>query len=125
MARKPDGKVAMSLSLRLLRQGKTIKDALRLDHGLDEVPAEGARLFVEQSIATSPTWFSFVSEFSVDPLEKLENKSCGAVLFLNVTTDGPKPITRTMALTFGDAWHSLDPNSFERSFGLRVALNSM
>jgi uncharacterized protein (TIGR04141 family) len=125
MASKPDGKTAMSLSLRLLRPGKAIEDALRPDHGLDEVPAEGVRLFVEQSIATPPTWLSFVSEFSAGPLEKLENKSCGAVLFLNVTTDGSKPIRRTMTLAFGDAWHSLNPNSFERSFGLRVALNSM
>jgi hypothetical protein len=45
MARKPDGKAAMMLSIRLLRAGKTVEDALRENHGLDERPAEGARLF--------------------------------------------------------------------------------
>lgn len=124
MARSPDGKSAMSLSLRLLRSGKTVEDALREGHDLEEVEAEGARLFVEQTDQNPPGWFSFVGEFAQRPLRRLQTQSCGAILFLEVASDGPKPVTRTMALAFGGAFHSLDPNAFERSFGLRVALNS-
>jgi hypothetical protein len=66
----PDGKTAMTLSLRLLRQGKTVEEAVRTDHGLEEVEADGARLFVEPSPAVPPTWFSFVRQFSVTPLAR-------------------------------------------------------
>lgn len=115
----------MTLSLRLVRQGKSVGDTLRPSHGLQEVEAQGARLFVEQTPAAPPTWFSFISQFSLQPLTPLQSMSCGAVLFMDVTTDGPNAVTRTMALAFGGAWHALDPNSFERSFGLKVALNSI
>lgn len=126
MARPVDGKSAMSLSLRLLRQGKTVEDALGEDHNLDEVAAaDGTRLFVEQSVATPPTWLPFVGAFADGAMERLENKSCGALVFLTVTTDGPTPVTRTMVLAFGGGWHSLDSNVFERNFGLRVALNAI
>ncbi|MBV7519025.1 DUF6119 family protein [Ensifer sp. ENS12] len=125
MIKKIDDKKAMSLSLRLLRSGKTIEDSLRAGHGLTEVPAEGGRLWVEQTNATPPAWFPFVGSFAAQPLAQLENKSCGAVLFLEIVADTKPPVTRTMALAFGGAWHALDPNAFERNFGLRVALNSM
>lgn len=124
MTKKLDGKTAMTLSIRLLRQGKKVDDALRDDHGLQERPAEGARLFVQQTSPEPPSWFSFIGEFSAAPLAQLQNMSCGAVVFVFVTSDPPNPVTRSMALTFGSAWHALDPNAFERNFGLRVALNS-
>jgi uncharacterized protein (TIGR04141 family) len=53
------------------------------------------------------------------------NRSCGAVLFLEVTTGEKRPTKRTMALTFGSGFHSLDPDAFERSFGLKVVLNAV
>jgi uncharacterized protein (TIGR04141 family) len=52
-------------------------------------------------------------------------QSCGAVLFLSITSDETPPTTYTMALTFGTAHHALDLDCFERGFGLRVVLNSV
>jgi exopolyphosphatase/pppGpp-phosphohydrolase len=40
-------KKSMSLSLRLLREGLTVEQALRDDHELEEQPAEPGRLFGE------------------------------------------------------------------------------
>lgn len=125
MAKLPDGKASMTLSIRLLRIDRTVDQAFRPDHGLEEKEADGARLFVLQSDPVPPSWQSFVGEFSRHPLDRLSTQNCGALLFMEITTDDPEPVTRTMAIAFGSAFHALDPNAFERSFGLRVALNSM
>lgn len=121
----PDDKKSMSLSLRLLRDGKGVDDALREGHTLEETPAKTGRLFTEQTPANSPPWLKFIGEFADAPLARLETKSCAALLFLEVTLDtkGAKP--RTMVLAFGTGHHSLNLNAFERNFGLRVALNSV
>jgi len=44
---------------------------------------------------------------------------------LKVVPDDKRSATRIMALTFGTGHHSLDPDAFERSFGLKVVLNSV
>jgi len=73
-----------------------------------------------------PTWFDFVSGFATGGLgRRLVNQSCAAVLFLKVVPDDKRSATRIMALTFGTGHHSLDPDAFERSFGLKVVLNSV
>jgi uncharacterized protein (TIGR04141 family) len=113
---------SMSLSLRLLREGLTVEQALRDDHELEEQPAEPGRLFVGQAPALPPTWFGFIDEFATSSLPRLVNQSCAAILFLEVL-DGQK--RRTFALSFGTGHHSLDPDSFERNFGLRVVLNAV
>lgn len=115
----------MSLSVRLLRDLRTIDEAFRDDHDLKERPTESGRLFVGQSPELPPTWFDFVSGFATGPLPKLVNRSCAAVLFLEVATDEMPTAKRTMALTFGTGHHSLDPDAFERSFGLKVVLNAV
>ena len=115
----------MSLSVRLLRIGRTIDDLLRDDHELEERPSEAGRLFVGQAPALPPTWFDFVSGFATGGLGRLVNQSCAAVLFLEVVSDDKRSATRIMALTFGTGHHSLDPDAFERSFGLKVVLNSV
>lgn len=116
---------SMSLSVRLLRSGRTIDDALRDDHELEERPSEVGRLFVGQAPALPPTWFDFVSGFATGGLGRLVNQSCAAVLFLEVVPDDKRFAKRIMALTFGTGHHSLDPDAFERSFGLKVVLNSV
>jgi hypothetical protein len=73
-----------SLSLRLLRGAADIDSALRADGGLEEIEAEGARLFVVQAPAMPPRWFVFVNSFAKGELRKLPNQSCGVVLFLRV-----------------------------------------
>jgi uncharacterized protein (TIGR04141 family) len=115
----------MTLSIRLLREGKTVEDGLRDILDLTEQKTTSGRLFTDQSVATPPSWLSFVSEFSADPPLKLENKNCAAVLFLVVTPDGQGAKPRTFALTFGSGHHALNPDAFERNFGLKVALNSV
>lgn len=125
MTTEADPLKSMSLALRLLRQGWTIDDALRQDHELEEVPSDAGRLFIGQAPATPPTWASFVGQFSKSPKLNLRNQSCGAVLFLDIATDDKPPIQRIVALTFGTGHHALDPDAFERGFGLRVVLNSV
>lgn len=122
-----DGAAArpMSLSVRLLREGRAIENALRDDHALEEARAESGRLFIGQALAAPPTWAPFIGQFASGALPKLANQSCAAVLFLDVTTDGQPPTKRTVALTFGTGHHALDPDAFERGFGLRVVLNSV
>lgn len=107
--------------MRLLRRGRRVEEALRPGHELVESTAEGGRLFLGQAPAVPPRWVPFISEFSLGPLPGLFSQSCGAVLFLDV----PGAAKRTMAVTFGTAHLSLDPDAFERGFGLRVVLNSV
>jgi uncharacterized protein (TIGR04141 family) len=116
---------SMSLSVRLLRDGRTIDDSLRVDHELEERPSEVGRLFVGQAPALPPTWFAFVGGFAAGPLPPLVNRSCAAILFLEVKPDDKRSASRIVALTFGTGHHSLDPDAFERSFGLKIVLNAV
>jgi uncharacterized protein (TIGR04141 family) len=116
---------SMTLSVRLLREGHTIDDALRADHELEEVDTGSVRLFIGQAPALPPTWAPFIGQFAAGAPLRLVNQSCAAVLFLEVDADGEPPINRTMALCFGTGHHALDPDAFERGFGLRVVLNSV
>ena len=116
---------SITLSLRLLRDGRTVDNALRADHELEEQEAEIGRLFVGQSPAVPPTWFGFVGEFAKEDLGRLVNQSCGAALFLEVPPAGKGASKRTIALAFGAGHHSFEPDAFERSFGLRVVLNAV
>jgi uncharacterized protein (TIGR04141 family) len=108
-----------------LRQNRAVENALRQDHELNEVDAEVGRLFVGQAPSTPPTWAPFIGEFARSGVPRLSNRSCGAVLFLEIESDGPKTVKRVMALTFGTGHHALDLDAFERGFGLRVVLNSV
>lgn len=116
---------SVSLSVRLLRSGRTIENSLRDGHELEEQPSEAGRLFVGQAPAVPPTWFDFVSGFATAGLRRLVNQSCAAVLFLEVPPEDKRLAKRVMALTFGTGHHSLDPDAFERSFGLKVVLNAV
>jgi uncharacterized protein (TIGR04141 family) len=116
---------SMSLSIRLMREGRSVDDALREEHELTEVEAEGGRLFIGQAPAVPPSWVRFIGEFATGGRPPLVNQSCAAVLFVPVTDDGPPAVHRTMAIAFGTGHHALDPDAFERGFGLRVVLNSV
>lgn len=120
-----DGNKSMSLSLRLLREGRTVDEALREDHELEEKPSDTGRLFLGQSPALPPTWLEFVGAFAKGELPKLSNQSCAAVLFFEVEADEKATTKRTVALSFGTGHHSLNSDAFERNFGLRVVLNSV
>ncbi|MCW5716903.1 MAG: TIGR04141 family sporadically distributed protein [Bauldia sp.] len=85
----------------------------------------GSRLFTGQSPGVPPDWVGFVSDYAVDGALKLESKSCAAVLFLEVTPDSAPRTVRTFAVAFGNAHLALNPEAFERNFGLKVTLNSV
>jgi uncharacterized protein (TIGR04141 family) len=116
---------SMSLSIRLMREGRSVEESLRDEHGLTEVEAEGGRLFVGQSPAVPPSWVTLIGQFSTDARPALVNQSCAAILFVAVTDEEPPAVQRTMAIAFGTGHHALDPDAFERGFGLRVVLNSV
>jgi uncharacterized protein (TIGR04141 family) len=115
----------MSLSLRLMRATRTVETAFRKDHELTEVDAENGRLFTGQGPAGPPGWLPFVGQFAVGRPLRLRNRSCGAVLFLKIEAEGHLGVTRTLALSFGTGHHALEPDAFERGFGLRVVLNAV
>lgn len=116
---------SVTVSIRLLRSGIAVEDAIRDGAPLTEQAATGGRLFTGQSRGEPPDWVSFVGDYATDGDLKLESKSCGAVLFLDVAPDDPPITTRTFAVAFGSAHHSLIPEAFERNFGLKVTLNSV
>lgn len=130
MARSPTAGVlpdlqSMSLSLRLLKKSRGVDDAFRADSELNEIDAESGRLFTGQGPAIAPRWSSFIGQFARGGGPRLRNQSCGAVLFLEIEDEGSAKSKRTVALTFGTGHHSLDPDAFERGFGLRVVLNAV
>ncbi|MFJ3376491.1 DUF6119 family protein [Pseudomonas sp. NPDC086112] len=118
-----DQQKSMSLSIRLLKNGKTHIEALREGHSLKSVPSENGVLFVDQSPEKTPGWYKFIGEFASAEFLSLKNQSCAAVLFLQIQSDSVPASCRTMVLTFGTGHHSLDLDACERGFGLRVALN--
>ncbi|MDR6710155.1 uncharacterized protein (TIGR04141 family) [Novosphingobium sp. 1748] len=112
-----------TISIRLLRKNYTVDESVRDNKKLTEQATTTGRLFHEQTGGSPPGWLGFVNAFVAgDPL-KLQNQSCSAVLFLDVTTG--KKSKRTFAFAFGAAHLSLQANAFERNFGLKVALNSV
>lgn len=117
--------ITTTLSLRLLRSDKTVEQAIRDTSAVAEVESDSGRLFTAQAPGTSPTWLKVVNQFAKQGDLKLENKSCAAVLFLDIQPDDKRLRTRTFALTFGSGHHALDPDAFVRNFGLKVTLNSV
>jgi uncharacterized protein (TIGR04141 family) len=113
-----------SVSVRLVRADKTVDTAMRSENKFHEVPSETGRLFVGQSPSNPPAWASFVREAAGTTADvELQNKSCGAVLFLSAGRAG-KP-DRIFAFTFGTGHLALDPDAIERGFGLKVTLNKV
>lgn len=115
----------MTLSVRLLRTDRTIEHAIREKSEVEEITTSSGRLFTAQSPSISPSWLKVLNQFTATGDLKLENKSCAAVLFLEVTFGEEKKIPRTFALSFGGGHHALDPDAFVRNFGLKVTLNSV
>ena len=115
---------ARSLTLFLLKTGtRKYEDALDEPsslkrHGLkDCVPFKGA-VFMAPQRKAPPGWMTFLQEGAEDELKALFNASTSAVLFIR----GSK---RIFAFTFGYGRSLLDPARIERSFGLRVVLNTV
>jgi hypothetical protein len=90
---------AMSLSVRLLRQNRSVETALRKDQELTEVDAENGRLFIGRA-PVPQSWLPFVGPFATGPASRLRSRSCGAIIFLNVQTETKPSITGTMLAAF-------------------------
>lgn len=97
---------------------------MRKKNKFREISSEYGRLFVGQSPSNPPSWASFVREAAGAKTElELQNKSCGAVLFLISKRAGKTD--RIFAFTFGTGHLALDPDAIERGFGLKVTLNKV
>lgn len=83
----------------------------------DTLPFPGA-LYIRPPREKSAWWVEFLQRGVADPIGSLENVSNAAVLLIQVDS-------RTIAFTFGYGRNLLRPESFERDFGLKVALNTV
>lgn len=111
-----------SISVRLLRTGATRANALRADHDLAEVASEFGTVFLGQTNQRPPPWADFIDAIAPGSKARLSLQSCSAVLLLEAGASGGK---RLFAICFGQGHHALDDDRIERSFGLRVVLNSV
>ena len=113
-----------SVTVRLLRADKTVEDTMRAGSGFREEPAEIGRLFVGQNRGGAPGWATFLRR-AAGPAANidLESQSCGAAWFIDVIR--PAKPTRILVITFGTGHLALEPESIERSFGLKVVLNTV
>lgn len=74
-------------------------------------------LFVQEGEAGPPDWVRFLADVS-EPELPYRTRGLNAVLVLDAAG-------RWFAITFGHARHLLDPDRFERDFGLYCALNGV
>ena len=122
MSRKSD--TIGSLTVRLLREGKTVEDTIRAGSGFREEPSEIGRLFVGQNAGGAPRWATFLSTAAGSAANiDLKSQSCGAIWFVDVMR--PVKPKRTLVITFGTGQLALEPETIERSFGLKVVLNTV
>lgn len=122
--RTKNAAITTTLSLRLLRPDRTVEQAIRDTSAVAEVECDSGRLFIAQAPGTPHLAQGREPVHQTGDL-KLENKSCAAVLFLDIQPDDKRLRTRTFALTFGSGHHALDTDAFVRNFGLKVTLNSV
>jgi len=123
MTRKKEPPV-QALTVFLLKEGFTrYEDALEDSKDLQryklipDLRFEGA-LFVAPQQTRPPKWRSFVQEGIIDDVDNLYNASTKAVLFVHARG-------RTLAYVFGYGRSLLSSRAIERSFGLRVVVNTV
>lgn len=98
------------------------KDALKDPGALtscklrNDAPFQG-RFYYQPQHDKPPVWQALVQAGLVDTLD-LRNRSTAGLLFVSAAH-------RRFALTFGYGRNMLKPESFERNFGLKVALNTV
>jgi uncharacterized protein (TIGR04141 family) len=113
---------AHHLTIRLIKEGLKMESALSLKlqpylkkfnlrNGFD-----GA-VYVSESTPKSPKWLDFINKYSDESLE-LKSVNSKAVMFIKIEN-------RIFAITFGQGYYLLSPDSFENDFGLKVALNAI
>ena len=124
-ARRQDPPI-QSLTVFLIKAGtKTYLDALEEDaasrltsYSLKQGLAFEGELFLAPQRTVEPRWLHFLADGTTTDLEQLSNASTSAVLFIRSSR-------RLLAFTFGYGRSLLRPAQIERSFGLRVVLNTV
>ncbi|MCI5047412.1 MAG: TIGR04141 family sporadically distributed protein [Aquisalinus sp.] len=106
-----------SFSIYLLKKDFDALNTLKVDSSLLEIEAkelpDGAVLYILDNNGAPPWWRSY---FGIK--RQLMQMLKGAIVFLPVRN-------KTFAITFGNVYHNLKPESYEYDFGLRVTLNSV
>lgn len=115
------------LSLYLMKRGTSIEQTIRdlsgvSKHSLLNAEAPGT-LFVKTSHSQVPWWVDFLNPLAADDIRAPSSRTTSAVLSLSLDTDDEE--SRTVCYTFGHGRHLLDQYKIDRSFGLRVALNTV
>lgn len=86
------------------------------EHAVDAGATKGT-LFVQDGEPGPPDWVRFLDEVT-EPELTYRTRALRAVLVLEAAE-------RLFAITFGNARHLLDPDGYERDFGLLCALNGV
>lgn len=110
--------VTKSMSIYLLKPDVGVKDALKEDHGYEEVhiirgQIPGLRVFLKPGIPITPWWKNYLG---ID--ESITQQSNSATAFVECGT-------RTMVLTFGSGQHLLKEEAYVHDFGTQVVLNAV
>lgn len=111
------------LTLSLLKEDRSRDDAFREDADLvpKKVPAldpEDDSLFLRSRAPHPPKWIGYLDDHVTGSLDGLFAASASAVLLFEAEN-------RVFAATFGQGRHLLEPESFEKDFGLKVVLNTV
>jgi uncharacterized protein (TIGR04141 family) len=112
------------LSILLLAEGvRNFDEVIRAVPGTQvcdvtgDMPYEGC-VVIRQSQPRTPAWLTFLDPAIDGPSRQLSNSLSGGLLLLRVAE-------RLFAVTFGQGRTLLSQNAYERSFGLRVVLNTV
>lgn len=123
MAAKRARRKLQKLTLSLLKEGYSRDDVFRDEDELTalKVPAldlEEDSLFLTSRPPNQPRWVAYLEKHVSSPIEGLFAASASAVLLFEAEE-------RLFAATFGQGRHLLEPESFEKDFGLKVVLNTV
>lgn len=116
------------LSLFLTKPGTSVLGALRETSSLARhevslgLGAEVA-LFTKVNTSSIPWWIEYLDPIAEDDLVAPTSRTTSAVLVIRLAERGPN--NRVVCYAFGHGRHLIDPSRIDRSFGLRVALNTV
>lgn len=113
-----------TFSIYLLKEGVTVANALKENHGLSILDSNGSVLdelnitiYLSEARTTPPWWKAYLR------LEQdLNQRQEGALVFIPCCIEDT---TRIFVLTFGMTYHKLQEGSYEYDFGLRTTLNAI
>ena len=113
-----------TFSVYLLKEGVTINEAMKENHGLSRLDNNSCSLYehnmtiyLSEARFTPPWWKNYLG------IERdLSQRQEGALVFIPCNIEST---TRIFVLTFGMTYHKLQEGSYEYDFGLRATLNAI